>query len=324
MTVPYSGQVSYNDVALQTAYIANPPDFSLFDVVNGGTYDFSIHDQYNPLSFHQPTALTSNISPTDFYGYSGFYQIGWTPINPTPSFSNYSNLLTYDSWPTVGSYPGTGTAVTDMGSYAVGGTLMNGMGWSSAAGNGGGAWVLDGIDDYIDTSNGPTYGPDFSVEVWFRVSGNFSQGSLAGQATLNVDDWTTSNMWLLHPNATAASTTVSFFVNENPFGSFQIQAVTTPNLSAGNWYQVVGTYRSSFGIPEMNIYVNGAPAGTNTFISGTGVTNNASNTLVIGGDPRYSFRRLTGNISAFNIYDYELDPGDVAVNFEARRGRYSI
>ena len=321
MPVPYSGQVSYNDVALQTAYVANSPDFSLQDVVNGA-YNFSIHDQYNPLSFYQPTALVTNILPTDFYGYTGFYQTAWAPSAPTPSTLNYLNVLTYDSWPTVGSYPGTGTTVTDMGGFG-NGTLMNGMGWSSAPGNGGGAWILDGIDDYIDTSNGPTYGADFSVEVWFRVSGNFSIGSLAGQASYGVDDWTYSNMWLLHPNSTAASTSISFYVNENPFGSFQIQAVTTSNLSAGNWYQVVGTYRSS-GIPEMNIYVNGAPAGTNTSIAGTGVTNNAGNTLVIGGDPRYTFRRLTGNISAFNIYNHPLTAAEVAQNFEARRTRYNL
>ena len=318
MPVPYSGQVSYNDVALQTAYISSSPNFSLSDVVNG-VYNFSIHNQYNPLSFYQPTALTTNISPTGFYGYTGFYQTGWTPNSPTPSTLNYSNVLTYDSWPTVGSYPGTGTTVTDMGGFG-NGTLMNGMGWSSASGNGGGAWVLDGIDDYISRTNGPTYGTNFSVEAWFRVSGNFSQGSLAGQASLNVDDWTYSNMWLLHPNATAASTSISFYVNENPFGSYRIRAVTTGTLSAGNWYQVVGTYSAS----GMKIYVNGALIATNTSISGTGVTNNASNTLVVGGDPRYSFRRLTGNISTFNIYNSELSLAQVQQNFEARRTRYNL
>ena len=318
MPVPYSGQVSYNDVALQTAYISSSPNFSLSDVVNG-VYNFSIHNQYNPLSFYQPTALATNTSPTGFYGYTGLYQTGWTPNSPTPSTLNYSNVLTYDSWPTVGSYPGTGTTVTDMGGFG-NGTLMNGMGWSSASGNGGGAWVLDGIDDYISRTNGPTYGTNFSVEAWFRVSGNFSQGSLAGQASLNVDDWTYSNMWLLHPNATAASTSISFYVNENPFGSYRIRAVTTGTLSAGNWYQVVGTYSAS----GMKIYVNGALIATNTSISGTGVTNNASNTLVVGGDPRYSFRRLTGNISTFNIYNSELSLAQVQQNFEARRTRYNL
>jgi hypothetical protein len=128
-------------------------------------------------------------------------------------------------------------------------------------------------------------------------------------------------MWLLHPNSTTSSTTITFYVNENPFGSFRIRGVTTPTLSAGNWYQVVGTYESSTG---MKIYVNGVLVATNTSISGTGVTNNTSNTLVIGGDPRYSFRRLTGNISAFNIYNNALTAAEVAQNFEARRTRYNI
>ena len=320
MPVPYSGQISYNDIALQTAYVSSQSDFSLLGVV-AGAFPFSAHNTFNPLSFYQPTAVFTDISPQDFYGYTGTYQTGWTPIAPTPNTTNYSNVLTYDSWPTVGSYGGTGTVVTDMAGYG-NGTLMNGMGWSSAAGNGGGAWILDGVNDYIDTLNGPTYGSDFSVEIWFRVGSSFAQGALAGQSSLNVDDWTFSNMWLLHPNATAASTSISFYVNENPFGSFQIRSVNTGTLSAGNWYQVVATYKSS--PAAMSIYVNGAHVATNTGISGTGVTNNASNTLVIGGDPRYSFRRLTGNISTFNIYNTALNAAEVADNFEARRTRYNL
>ena len=318
MPVPYSGQVSYGDVALQTAYTATSADFSLQDVV-GGAYSFSPFDTYNPLSYYQPTATLSDISPTGFYGYTGFYQHGWAANNPTPNAFNYSNLLTYDSWPTVGSYPGFGTTVTDMGGFG-NGTLQNGMGWSSAGGNGGGAWILDGVDDYLGRTNGPTYGINFSVEVWFRVGTSFSQGALAGQSSLNVDDWTYSNMWLLHPNGTSASTSISFYVNENPFGSYRIRNVNTGTLSAGNWYQVVGTYSAS----GMKIYVNGALIATNTSISGTGVTSNPSNTLVIGGDPRYSFRRLTGNISTFNIYNSELSLAQVQQNFEARRTRYNL
>jgi|TARA_R110001599_G_scaffold327505_1_gene540525 hypothetical protein len=318
MPVPYSGQVSYGDVASQTAFTPTSANFSLQAAV-GGSHAFSPFNTFNPLSFYQPTATSSNISPAGFYGYTGFYQTGWVPNAPTPSTSNYSNVLTYDSWPTAGSYSGTGTTVTDMGGFG-NGTLMNGMGWSSAGGNGGGAWILDGVDDYIDTTNGPTYGTNFSVEVWFRVSTSFSQGALAGQSSFNADDWTYSNMWLLHPNATAANTSISFYVNENPFGSFQIRSVTTGTLSAGNWYQVVGTYGAS----GMKIYVNGALVATNPSISGTGVTNNPSNTLVIGGDPRYSFRRLTGNISTFNIYNSELSLAQVYQNFEARRTRYNL
>ena len=318
MPTPYSGQISYNDI--RSEIDNGNPNFSLYSAA-ASAYPFSNFNQYNPLSFYQPTGGLNNVSPQDFYGYNGYYQTGWTANAPTPSSSNYSNLLTLDANPTVGSYGGTGTGVTNMGSYGTNGSLNNGMGWTSATGSGGGAWVLDGIDDFLSVSNGLALGTNFSVEVWFKVSGSFSTGSLAGQSTLNVDDWTNSNMWLLHPNATAGSTSVSFYVNENPFGSFRIRSVTTGTLSAGNWYQIVGTYSTSAG---MKIYVNGSLINTTTGISGTGVTNNPSNTLVLGGDPRYSFRRLTGNISTSNIYNSALTATQVSQNFDARRTRYNL
>jgi len=293
--LPYSGQISYGQIRQE---FGSPSDFSLQDAYNG------FYAGINPYSYIQPLDTNgANYSPSDWYGYDGQYIV------------TDQLLLNWDAWPTVGSYPGFGTTVTNtVGGFD--GTLINGTGWSPVYG--GGSWQLDGGDDYIGHTNGPTGYGDFSAECWFRVQGSFAQGSLAGQSIFNNDDWGGSNMWLLHPNGTAATTSITFYVNANPPGSFNILSATSSNLTQGNWYQVVGTYSAS----GVRIYVNGSLEGTGS--GGSGVINVPANTLVVGGDPRYDFRRLTGDISIFNIYNKELSAAEVTQNWNAYRGRYSL
>lgn len=295
--LPYSGQISYDQIRQE---FGSPSDFNL-----QGAYAGSF-GPLNPYSFIQPVNTGGvNYSPSNWYGYDGKY------------ITTSGLILNYDAYPVVGSYPGSGTVVTNtVGGFN--GTLINGTGWTNAGGTGGGAFTFDGADDYIGCTNGPTGYGNFSVECWFRVQGSFSAGSLAGQSIYNVDDWVTSNMWLLHPNGTTPSTTVTFYVNANPPGSYSILSATSTTLTQGNWYQVVGTYSPS----GVRIYVNGNLEGTGA--GGTGIVNVPTNTLVIGGDPRYDFRRLTGNISVCNLYNIELNATEVLQNFGAYRGRYGL
>ena len=295
--LPYSGPIGYNAIRNE---FGSPNDFSLQSAY-GGSYG-----ALNPYSYIQPINTGGvNYSPTNWYGYDGQYIV------------TDQLLLNWDAWPTIGSYPGFGTNVTNtVGGFN--GTLINGTGWTNAVGTGGGAWVFDGGDDYIRHINGPIGYSNFSVECWFRVQGSFSAGSLAGQSIYNVDDWVSSNMWLLHPNGTSPSTSISFYVNANPPGSYSILSATSATLTQGNWYQIVGTYSPS----GVRIYVNGSLSGTGG--GGAGVINVPSNTLVLGGDPRYDFRRLTGNISVLNIYNKELNATEVSQNWGAYRGRYSL
>jgi hypothetical protein len=296
--LPYSGQISYNEIRGQ---FGSPGNFSLQNAYNG-TYG-----GLNVYSYIQPTNPGgANYSPNQWYGYTGQWIV------------TSGLILNYDAWPTVSSYPGFGTSVTNVagGFPPYDGTLYNGTGWNP--GNGG-TFTFDGADDYIGTSPGPNPLNEFTVEIWIKANGSWAIGAGAGQSTYNVDDWVTSNMWLLHPNGTAGSTSISFYVNANPQGSYNIIAATTGvNLTAGNWYQVVGTFSNS----ATKIYLNGGLSGTAG--GGSGIINNGGNTLVLGGDPRYDFRRLTGDIAAFHMYDRELSAGEVAQNWDAIRGRFGL
>ena len=296
--LPYSGQISYGQIRSE---FGAGSSFNLQDAYNG-TYG-----ALNAYSYIQPTNPGgANYSPNQWYGYTGQWIV------------TSGLILNYDAWPTIGSYPGFGTSITDVagGFPPYNGTLYNGAGWDP---NNGGSFTFDGIDDYAGCFPGPNPLNEFTVEMWVKANGSWAIGAGAGQSTYNTDDWVTSNMWLLHPNGTLGSTSISFYVNANPPGSYNIIAATTStNLTAGNWYQVVGTYSNT----ATKIYLNGSLSGTAG--GGNGIINNGGNTLVLGGDPRYDFRRLTGNIAAFHMYDRELSAGEVAQNWDAIRGRFGL
>jgi hypothetical protein len=294
--LPYSGQISYGQIRDE---FGSSGAFDLQNAYNG---------TYGPLNPYSYIQLTNpggaNYSPNQWYGYDG----AWIVTSGL--------IINYDAWPTVGSYPGFGTNVINTaGGFP--GTLNNGMGWTG--GVGGGTFILDGADDYLSTFPGFNPITDLTVEMWVQAQGSWVIGAGAGQATYNVDDWSSNNMWLLHPNGTLSSTSMTFYVNANPLGSSTIVSATTGiNLTVGNWYQVVGTYSAT----ATKIYVNGALSGTGT--GGGGIINNGSSTLVLGGDPRYSFRRLTGYISVFHMYNRELSAGEIVQNWNAVRGRYNL
>jgi hypothetical protein len=92
--VPYSGQVSYNDIRSQ---FGSPSNFNLQSAYN------DTYGGFNAYSYIQPANNPggSDYSPNQWYGYVGDYIYS-------------SNLVTvWDAWPTIGSYPGSGNNISD-------------------------------------------------------------------------------------------------------------------------------------------------------------------------------------------------------------------
>jgi hypothetical protein len=71
------------------------------------------------------------------------------------------------------------------------------------------------------------------------------------------------------------------------------------------------------------MYTNGIVTGTGAG-SGAGLNNNASSVLFMGGDVRYDFRRMNGNIAALKVYNRALTSTEALQNFGALRGRFGI
>jgi len=295
--VPYSGQVSYNDIRSQ---FGSPGNFNLQSAYNGS------YGTLNNYSYIQPTNPGgANYSPNQWYGYVGDYIYS-------------SNLVTvWDAWPTIGSYPGSGTTITDTsGDFPPhNGGLYNGTSWSNSNG---GWWVFDGIDDYIAGFSAYwTFGNEITVDVWIKwdVAINYGQG--VGQGVFNNYDNYGDNMWLMHGNG-GGQQTLTIYAWDNTYSL--VGGATTSYLTTGNWYNLIGVISAA----GSYMYTNGSLTGTGGGFGGNNMNVTPSSCLFGGGDVRYDFRRMGGAIAAIHIYNTAFNQAQVNQNFNALRGRFSI
>jgi hypothetical protein len=203
------------------------------------------------------------------------------------------------------SYPGTGTAWTDLSSNANNGTLVNGPTFDSANG---GSLVFDGVDDYSTVASNSIFNfgtNDFSIFLWFKSS--FRSNFLG---ILSLDN-------------TASGTGIMFY-GVRTSGNFRsyvagVSNDTAVNICTGNWTSI-GITRSSGTVIK---YINSINNGTFT-ASGTVLSNQ---TLAIGSNiptGPSTYGAFPGNISNVNIYNRALTAAEVATNFSLLRGRYGI
>lgn len=295
--LPYSGQISYGQIRDEFG------GTSTFDLQNAynGTYGV-----LNPYSYIQPiNPGGANYSPNQWYGYDGKWIV------------TTSLQTNWDAWPTIGSYPGAGTLITDASGNNVNGTLYNGTGWTSLNG---GAWVFDGVNDYVASSTPAffAYTTEITVDFWIKYTAAINDGQGVGQAVYNNFDGPPpgQNMWLMHGNG-GGSQTVTFYVWDNTFNV--IGGATTSYLTTGNWYNIVCSMNSG----GSTMYTNGTVTGTGGGTGG-GMNTNPSAVLFMGGDVRYDFRRLQGSIAALKVYSTALSAPQITQNWNAIRGRFNL
>lgn len=208
------------------------------------------------------------------------------------------------------SYPGSGTAWTDLSGNGNNGTLTNGPTFNA---NNGGSIVFDGTNDWFST---PLSIGDAST--------SFSWGGF-----VKVNAETGSGNRFLFSNYTETSTTPFFAIAFNNSGDntfIYIRGVGgTPVISSGNtnldlnlWYYIIGVRDASAN--EVKLYVNGSLIETVSF-SGTANVNSSVNTY---GGVRHVGTYINCNISVAHLYNRALSASEVAQNFNALRGRFGI
>jgi hypothetical protein len=200
------------------------------------------------------------------------------------------------------SYPGTGTAWTDLSGNSRNGTLTNGPTYNSADG---GYIVFDGTDDFVQCSGSLTATAATFV-IWMRRNG--SQVSYAG---------------ILYSRS-AAATGISFY--------------GTTNKISYTWNNAVDTYTwdSGLTIPDLTwcmIAVSVTSTAATAYLcqsSGiTSATNTVSHTSTTLDDVKLAqddqgARFFNGRIATAMIYDRALSAGEITQNFNALRGRFGI
>lgn len=216
---------------------------------------------------------------------------------------NGAPVLCLDAGSTI-SYPGTGTAWTDLSGNANNGTLVNGPTFDSANG---GSLVFDGVNDYASTPLSLGGSTAFTIAAWIKTT-VVSKDILATYGVTNIFEF-----WI------SASNKVALYVYAT--GGATSYRTSVASITTGSWIYCVGVYDGS--TPTLNTYINGALS--NGGLTGTipaSVATGAS-TVVIGNANTGGFY-FNGSMGQVSIYNRALSATEIATNFELLRGRYGI
>ena len=193
----------------------------------------------------------------------------------------------------IDSYTGSGTSITDITGNGNGGTMVNGVTWSSD-----GYFTVDGLNDRITFSSIATLS-DWSLCFWLKHT-----------STQNTNyERIFGTYFSRFEIAEDTSDQIRFYD-----GSWRtISAVTIPS---GDWTNIVFTYNTL--TVTLKIYQDGIEKSSTTdgrTLSGY--------TFYLGSKVN-SGEQWAGSIGSFMVYSAQLTSDQVLHNFNADRGRYGI
>ena len=193
---------------------------------------------------------------------------------------------------------GSGSTFSLVGSYT--GTLQNGVSYTTG---GGGSWVFDGTDDYIDLPNSLGYSTTkLSVFSWFKSNGQplGNYHIICGGQECEI-----SIPWPSGALRTGVFTDTRF-VSNNGSG-----------LNDGVWHHIGFTFDGS----TKTSFIDGVNVGTQT-VTGTLITSFSNRRLGRFGSSAVYY--VNGNISNYMVYDKVLSAMEVAQNFNAQKRRFGF
>ena len=199
------------------------------------------------------------------------------------------------------SYPGSGTAWTDLTGRGNNGTLTSGPTYSSADG---GSIVFDGSNDYVQCTGSLTVTAATFV-TWIKRNGN--QGTYDGILFSRGTNTTGMNFY--------TSNQLGYHWNDSSSTYNWSSGLTVPNLT---WCMIA--------VSVTNTSATAYLCQTSGITSATNIVNHSSsvlNDIKLAQDDAGG-RFFNGNISIAMIYNKALTAGEIRQNFNATRARYSI
>ena len=214
------------------------------------------------------------------------------------------------------SYPGSGTAWTDLSGRGNTGTLTNGPTYNGANY---GSIAFDGVDDYVENTSpnlGITGNASITLSCWFYFTGTSSAGAYA--SLLSYGDGPTA----LDTFALGINDVYRLVFTFNGANS----AISNQNVIAANtWNNFVGTKTPGAINTTTKLYLNGSEISIAS--ASTATPNVTSRVIRVGrwtndgvGNEFY----YTGRIPQVSIYNRALSAAEVSQNYNALRSRFSI
>ena len=204
------------------------------------------------------------------------------------------------------SYPGTGTAWTDMSKNENNGTLTNGPTFNA---NNGGSIVFDGVDDVTELGGPNTLNlPYLSCEMWVKPdqpSDNLPQMFFARQnvslSTFTFGKNTSNLIFFNHRN------------NADTLVQMSIAGYTIP----ANWICIVASYDGS----AASLYIN---AEFKSSVAGSGPLNTSGTLDIKIALNNNNLAPFPGKVAITRLYNRALTQAEIQQNFNATRKRFGI
>jgi hypothetical protein len=233
-----------------------------------------------------------------------------------------SGLVTYLDTGYRGSYPTSGTTWFNLSANGQNGSLVNTPLFSS---NYGGAFILDGTNDFFTVSGVPT-GTTYSAFLWFFYDGQ-TQFAIKGHRTFFATS-TFRYQWDDNFSTTSASGPfLDFNVASGGINYAVFQSVTpqTPSTLFNQWHCVGFT---SDGTTLKN-YFNGVQVGGNVTLTKLFSTDGNLRIAYDGisgiGSADYFFETGGLNyIGPFMIYNRPLSQTEITQNYNAQKSRFGL
>ena len=203
----------------------------------------------------------------------------------------------------------SGTGVTDISGNGRSGTLTNGTYYNSGTASAGGAFVFDGVNDYIQTNynHNLAAGANFTANVWVNGRSYSASGN-----SLVVSNYNGTpgpyNLYILNSGKFLGWT------RDNNDNLIYISSTTT---ITDKWYYL--TYRKQGN--TFSLFVNGVLEASATANLGAITPNN---NIVIGQQNTYFGQPYLGKIGEVHLYNVALSDSEILHNFTSTRNRYGI
>ena len=310
--VSYTGLSSKATVASLQSDLSSASKKLKIDQVINNNYPTNLADAVNRkiISYDSNTTpayvVNNNITPQVFcLSYtknSQTYKVTETGTSTTGDCTNYLPVLYLDAGNTA-SYPGTGTTWTDLSGLGNNGTLVNGVGYTSANG---GALTFDGVDDYVNAPATVSSMP-YSVEIWF------SQSELRNLCLV-----TTSTLGNSHVSGILSNKLITYA--DGSYYTYSSRIFSSSDIN--KFIYAVFVFEEVAGDRQLKNYVNGSLDGSN--IAG-GVLPFPGGQTRIGNQVSGSgFGILKGSISSVRVYNRALSSLEITQNFNTLKGRYGL
>jgi hypothetical protein len=195
------------------------------------------------------------------------------------------------------------------------GTLVNGVGYSSANG---GNLIFDGSDDYIETPYTTAIGLNgFAYSAWIKYTQTHN-GNIFSKR-IGTPTFEQLSLYIAgDQNGNTSGTKIVF--NDVQNLSILRLGITTNSYNDNNWHYVVLTRTST----TTDLYIDNTLSVSKTSAAVNMATASKLFIGVAGNNQTVAGNSFNGQIAQVQIYNRALSQAEITQNFQATRGRFGI